>query len=508
MRYTNTSRSPLVPRLLAILLVAATVVAPASGQGQSQGGQLDASPALFAVLCAINAAGYDAELDSPSTHPLRMAIREEIAHRNPSTIPEIRALMARHRQEDANWDLRLYIGYGLLVDGPPRFKFRAPAYQLPPDIAALEEFGPILEKFYQEAGIEELWRRSQPAIEQVLERYHDGIAKRVTEVNAYLRNPPGVVYMGKRFQVFVDLLGAPNQIHVRNFLDDYYVVLTHSLSPNFDEVRRAYMHYLLDPLATKYAKELDEKKALGDYALGAPYLADHYKSDFLLLATRSLIRAIEARLAPQSKQQSMVREAMGEGFILAAHFYEQLPEYEKQEQAMRLHFPELVKSIDLAKEERRMANFEYPQERPKPRVIRVQQAPAPPLTGTAKLLEEAENLYRARDLEKAREVFLKAAGDSTDRALQAKAHFGLARIAALNNDPDLAEQLFEKTLALGPEPADKAWTLVYLGRLSLAAGDPAKAQEYFHAALAIKDATPGAHEAARNGIKIVTQKKQ
>jgi predicted negative regulator of RcsB-dependent stress response len=496
-----------VPRLLAILIVILIVVAPTGGQGQPQGGQLDASPALFTVLCAINAAGYDAELDSPSTHPLRIAIREEIAHRNPSTIPEIRALMARHRQEDANWDLRLYIGYGLLVDGPPRFKFRVPAYQLPPDIAALEEFGPILEKFYQEAGIEELWRRSQPAIEQVLERYHDGIAKGVTEVNAYLRNPPGVVYMGKRFQVFVDLLGAPNQIHVRNFLDDYYVVLTHSLSPNFDEVRRAYMHYLLDPLATKYAKELDEKKALGDYALGAPYLADHYKSDFLLLATRSLIRAIEARLAHQSKQQSMVNDAMGEGFILAAHFYEQLPEYEKQEQAMRLYFPELVKSIDLAKEERRMANFEYPQERPKTRVIRVQQAPAPPLTGTAKLLEEAENLYRARDLEKAREVFLKAAGDSTDRALQAKAHFGLARIAALNNDPDLAEQLFEKTLALGPEPADKAWTLVYLGRLSLAAGDPAKAQEHFHAALAIKDATPGAREAAQNGIKIVTQKK-
>jgi tetratricopeptide (TPR) repeat protein len=497
-----------VPRLLPILLLAVVTVAPAVGQGQSQGGQLDASPALFAVLCAINSAGYDAELDSPSTHPLRIAIREEIKKRNPPTVPEIRAFMARHRQEDANWDLRLYIGYGLLIDGPPRFKFRVPAYQLPPDIAALEEFGPILEKFYQEAGIGELWQRSQPAIEQVLERYHDGITKGVTEVNAYLRNPPGVVYMGKRFQVFVDLLGAPNQIHVRNFLDDYYVVLTHSLSPNFDEVRRAYMHYLLDPLATKYAKELDEKKALGDYALGAPYLADHYKSDFLLLATRSLIRAVEARLAPASKQRSMVDEAMGEGFILTAHFYEQLPEYEKQEQAMRLYFPELVKSIDLAKEERRMAKFEYPQERPKQRVIRVQQASPPPLTGTAKLLDEAENLYRARELDKAREVFLRAAGDSEDRALQAKAYYGLARIAALKNDPDLAEQLFEKTLALGPEPADKAWTLVYLGRLSLASGDPAKAREYFQAALTLEGGTPGAREAAQNGITIVTQTKE
>ncbi len=490
-------------RLVPVLVAAVFAASVASPQVPQPGGQLDASPALFALLCAVNAAGYDAELDAASTHPLRRSIRQEIAKRNPSTVPDIRAFMAKHRQQDANWDLRLYVAYALMVDGPPRFKFRFPAYQLPPDVAALEDFAPILEKFYVEAGIEDLWQRSQPAIEQVLERYHTPIQNAVTEINAYLRNPPGVVYMGKRFQIFVDLLGAPNQLHSHSILDDYYVVLTHSPSPNYNEVRRAYMHYLLDPLASKFMEELDKKKALGDYALGAPFLADHYKTDFLLLATRSLIRAIEARLAPASRRKAMVDEAMEEGFILTAHFQEQLPEYEKQEQAMRLYFPELVKSIDLGREERRMFGVEFSQKRRERRVIRGEPPPPPPeLTGAARTLEEAENLYRARDLDKAREAFLRAAQESNERPLQARAYYGLARVAALRNDPDLAEQLFERTLALGPEPADKGWTLVYLGRLSEAAGDRTKATAYYQAALEVEGITPAAREAAQNGMKV------
>ena len=46
---------------------------------QQEMGQLDASPTLFTVMAAINAAGYDAQLDSPNNHPLRKAIRDELA---------------------------------------------------------------------------------------------------------------------------------------------------------------------------------------------------------------------------------------------------------------------------------------------------------------------------------------------------------------------------------------------------------------------------------------------
>ena len=45
-------------------------------------GQLDASPSLFTVMAAINAAGYKADFSSPNNHPIRFAVQAELAKRN------------------------------------------------------------------------------------------------------------------------------------------------------------------------------------------------------------------------------------------------------------------------------------------------------------------------------------------------------------------------------------------------------------------------------------------
>ena len=493
------------PHLQLILLVVASRCALFA----QPAGQLDASEALFTVLAAINAAGYDAEAGSPSNHPLRGQIRAEIARRKPPSVEKIREFMRAHRQENDTWELRLYIACGLMLDGPPEFKFRVQPHLLPPDVSALEALTPLLKVFYREAEIAELWKKSQPAFDEVIARYHGPTSKAVAEVNGYLRNPTSGGYLGRRFQIYVDLLAAPNQIQVHNILDEYFIVLTNSVEPQVEDIRQAYLHYLLDPLATKYVEDLDAKKALLDYALGAPYLADHYKSDFLLLATRSLIEAIKSRMirGPAEARKAIVGRAMGEGFVLAAHFAEQLPAYEKQEQSMRLYFPELVKSIDLKREEQRLEKLEFSQERPV-RKAKVVVAVPPPQTAAEKALEEAERLYSQRQIEQARELYMRAAKEAGDKKLQAKAYYGLARIAALRKDPDLAEELFEKTLDLDPEPAVKGWTLVYLARLSEAAGEPDKAGSYYKAALDVEGASAGAREAAKKGIEAAPKQKQ
>ena len=53
------------------VLISAALLLPAMlpAQQQSQEGQLDASQTLFTVLAAINAAGYDANLDSNANSP-------------------------------------------------------------------------------------------------------------------------------------------------------------------------------------------------------------------------------------------------------------------------------------------------------------------------------------------------------------------------------------------------------------------------------------------------------
>ena len=55
-------------------------------------GQLDASPGLFTVLAAVNAAGYDAELSSPNNHPLRAQVRQALAASNSPVIKELELL--------------------------------------------------------------------------------------------------------------------------------------------------------------------------------------------------------------------------------------------------------------------------------------------------------------------------------------------------------------------------------------------------------------------------------
>jgi hypothetical protein len=53
----------------------------------------------------------------------------------------------------------------------------------------------------------------------------------------------------------------------------------------------------------------------------------------------------------------------------------------------------------------------------------------------------------------------------------------------------------------------KAWSLVYLARLSDAAGDREQATRRYREALAVEDASPAAHQAAEQGVQRSFEKK-
>src|SRR5262249_19192461 len=59
--------------------------APPSDQNQ-----LDGNEALFAVLAAINVAGYDDQIDAASTHPFRHQLRTELGTRSLDSIYELK----------------------------------------------------------------------------------------------------------------------------------------------------------------------------------------------------------------------------------------------------------------------------------------------------------------------------------------------------------------------------------------------------------------------------------
>jgi hypothetical protein len=56
-----------------------------------------------------------------------------------------------------------------------------------------------------------------------------------------------------------------------------------------------------------------------------------------------------------------------------------------------------------------------------------------------------------------------------------------------------------------PEPQVKAWDLVYLGKLSMAAGERENAAEFFQNALQVEGASEKARDEAQKGLQQTKQ---
>jgi hypothetical protein len=161
------------------------------------------------------------------------------------------------------------------------------------------------------------------------------------QANAYLRNPTSG-YLGRRFQVYIDLLGPPNQVHTRSYKDDYFIAVTPSRSCRWTRSGTRTCITLLDPLVMKFSEALHPTRALADYAQDAPALDEFYKSDYTLLATECLIKAVEARLLPGAKREEYVQQSLREGFVMTPAFSMPWVGTRSRSRRLRLFFPEMV----------------------------------------------------------------------------------------------------------------------------------------------------------------------
>jgi TolA-binding protein len=116
-------------------------------------------------------------------------------------------------------------------------------------------------------------------------------------------------------------------------------------------------------------------------------------------------------------------------------------------------------------------------------------------------LQVAEGLYEQRDLENARKVFKKVFEQTTDKAKQVRAYYGLALIDLQEKRWDEALDLFQRTVDSNPNSATAAWSHYYLGQLALKAGDADKATAQFKLALATEGVSPKAREAAEKALQ-------
>jgi len=491
-------RLALLSALILAAMPAFSQARPSRPQPAEQYNQLDVSEPLFIVLAAAMAGGYQPDLDSPSNHPLRKALSDHFKAQDLRSIDALRRFVRDHHQKNPAAEFSQYVAYGLLINGPPDFAYRLDSTALPPEVNALDGLTPLLIQFYREAKLDELWKQLQPAFEQALVPYQKPIARAALESSAFLRSDTSG-FLGRRFQVYVDLLGPPNQVQTRSFVDDYFVVVTPSAELPVEEIRHMYLHYLLDTLPLKYSKMVEEKRGLIDYAQGSPILEEQYKIDFMLLTTECLIKAIESRL---DKKPAAIDMALREGYVMTPAMAEGLQAYEAQEQSLRLYFPEMIQGIDLRKEAKRLDHIEFLSERPalRSRTVTREVKPAE-LTGAEKTLDQAEKLYIARDLPHARDTYLEVLKETQEKPAHAKAYYGLARIAVLEKDPETGDRLFRKVLELEPDASTKAWSLLYLGRLADSQQRHDEAVDHYKAALAVPGVPDSVRIAAEQGLK-------
>ncbi len=478
----------------------AVVLGVASSWAQSQPQvSLETSETLFTVLTAVNTCGYDQELSV--SDPLRMQIRLEVAKavENTAGAQQVIAPMClfyrQHQASGPSRDLSQYVSLALYLDEPPAFALKVKQAELPPDAETVAGMVPLMQAFYEKIGLHAIWERHRARYRELTEVYHEPLAKMTFDTEIYLKYP-SAGYLGRQFTVYLDAMGAPGQTNARNYAADYYVVIspTAGTAIKLQQIRHTYLHYLLDGLALKNGDSFKRLQPLLGTVENAP-MDDAFKSNISLLVTECLIRAIEERLAkiPETERAKNIEEADKEGYILTRYFYDALGRFEKDPAGMRNAYPELLGSIEVAKEMKRASLIEYAGEA-SPELLH--QA----ASRNDHLLVNAERRLAAGDPETAQKLAQQALdGQEEDSG---RALFILAEVATQNRDMEGARKYFEQALQTAHEPKVIAWSHIYLGRIFDLREDRFAAVDQYRAALDAANGTlPEAKLAAQKGLE-------
>jgi hypothetical protein len=281
---------------VAVLLANIGSVPKADGQAPPQqeftsGIAVEANQQLFATMCALDAAGFDADESTLAEMPSRLALRGELLNLHGPATEALREFYRDHLLADPGETLSRYITFALVVGPPPDFRYQVDPDLLPPDVGSLEGFQKILAAFYHEAHLDIRWNQIEPEYRRSIARYQPVVRRIVTVSNAYLREILKSTH-GRTFTVYVEpLVGA--RTNFRNLGDHYAMAVGSTAQIPVDDIQHAYLHFMLDPLPLRYRKEVESKTSLLNVAARAPQLPVEYRTDFIAFTDECLIKAIE-----------------------------------------------------------------------------------------------------------------------------------------------------------------------------------------------------------------------
>ncbi len=489
------------------------------------------SESLFDVAVALNACGYDQELEA--SDPLRAHIRQQVntylqgSAQARDARDKVCAYIAGHRLADPGRDLAQYISLALYLTPPPDLAPSVELTDMPPDSTQVVEILPLLRDFAQAADLHVIWVSNRAAYEDEVTRLHDPLTKMILATNVYLKLPASG-YDGRRFAVVLEPLLAPSQTNARVYGADYVVVASPvNGAINMQQVRHTYLHYEIEPLLYARASSMDRMLPILKAVREAP-LDYTFRSDIVALVVECLIRAVEARTfdtgipvykeppnlrrvdleradreraaylqkVAAARQQS-VDGSMTQGYVLTQYFYDVLGPFEHDSSSLKESIGEMVYGMDVDQQNGRARHIQFAETassdvvRHAPRQLHGLDLAEMDLIkgdkdGAAKLAQAALDRPQPSD---------QASGDP------AYANYILGQVALLSGNMDDAQQRFRNAVRLSKDPRTLAWAHIYLGRIHDVEEEREEAVAEYKAALTVRDGQADTKQAAEKGLK-------
>ena len=492
---------------------------------------LETSEPLFDIGAALNACGYDADLDKSA--PVRAEVRADMNAALAASADArnsrdaLCAYVALHHLNDAGLNVGQYVSLALYLSPPPSLTPNVDETELPPQATQVVNVLPLLRNFAADVDLHFIWIHHRPEYEALQARVHDPMVHAILSTNIYLHQPVSS-YDGRRFLVLLEPMLSPNLTNARIYGTDYIIVMSPDNSTGvpvpMDQIRHIYLHYVVEPMVYSRGQAMERIQPMLRGVQDAP-LEFFYKSDVVALMTECLIKAIEARMyliaapppaKPKSKErvdieqyaakkdlydsetaaerQKLVDVDETQGWTLTGYFYQALGAMQRNGDGLRDEIAAMIYGMDVDHERRHAEE-----------IIFAKTVPADPLRPNQtphKIagMELAELDLMQGKSDEAADIAEKTLADP--KGDHGRARYVLARIDLMQGDPEKAKEGFEQTLTLSKDPRTMAWSHIYLGRLydTQQVPDREKAVAEYQAALTVRDSLPDTKKAAESGI--------
>jgi tetratricopeptide (TPR) repeat protein len=470
---------------------------------------------LFAVMAALNAAGYDYEAPGREMSEVRKRVREDLKRADAKTLAQLRAFYQEHSLNlDPHRQVAAYISLGLLIDGPPDFKLAVSKKDMPDDVLQIAGFEEIVKNLHASVDLTALWRRYEASYTSELARYRPVLVDVIRQTLAYFRIPPRIV-LDRQIVVIPDLLGPQRLVNARNMEKSYFIVLGPALSPeeNREQLQHEYLHFLLDPLIAKFGTPLLKHEELLDLAQSQPHIRSEYQNRYLMVVAESLVEALILRLNPRPEPDREMVGLFRRGLIFTPYFLRVLQLYEEDSTlSLPGHVETIFADVDaktVRADERRIAELSsafLQEDQAKATLQREEQQQRLKAAHLTTVLTEAQDLIRQERYDAASS---KLEGLLKQDPTNAVALFYLAQIAAQKQDYVKAFGLYRQADASPEATASiRAWSRLRMANYLASQGRWEEARERFNQVIGMEGELDGAREQAQNALEQLRREEQ